>query len=196
MSIEQDIDRFGDQGFVVVDDIVEPAVLNELEAGSRRIRNKIRAGQVDIKTAFGDNDEPSVIWGLLAPEYGEPVFADHLISEPIASYTRAVLGAELRLGGIALFTTANQVPYDTGWHRDLGGADKGASEAEELALLNRPKTDFKWHVALADDPCLWIVPGSQRRYRTEAERVALVEDIHAPLPGAKAIKLKRGQTVF
>ncbi len=167
-----------------------------MEAGARRIRDKIRAGEVDIKTVFGDNDEPSVIWGLLAPEYGEPVFADHLVSEPIASYVRALLGDELRLGGLALFATANQVPYDTGWHRDLGGADKGASEAEELALLNRPKTVLKWHVALVDDPCLWIVPGSQRRCRTEAERVALVEDIHAPLAAAEAIKLKRGQTVF
>ena len=196
MSIEQGLGRFRDQGFLVADDMVEPAVLDELEAGARRIRDKIRAGEVDIKTVFGDNDEPSVIWGLLAPEYGEPVFADHLVSEPIASYVRALLGDELRLGGLALFATANQVPYDTGWHRDLGGADKGASEAEELALLNRPKTVFKWHVALVDDPCLWIVPGSQRRYRTEAERVALVEDIHAPLAGAEAIKLKRGQTVF
>ena len=167
-----------------------------MEAGGRRIRNKIRTGEVDIKTAFGANNEPSVIWGLLAPEYGEPIFADHLISEPIASYARVFLGEELRLGGVSLFTTANQVPYDTGWHRDLGGADKGASEAEELALLNRPKTVLKWHVALVEDPCLWIVPGSQRRYRTEAERVALVEETHAPLASAEAIALKRGQPVI
>jgi hypothetical protein len=80
--------------------------------------------------------------------------------------------------------------------RFSAGADKGASEAGEMALLNPPKTVIKWHVALVDDPCLWIVPGSQRRYRTEAERVALVEDIHTPLAGAEAIKLKRGQTVF
>ena len=144
MSLEQELDRFRDQGFLVVDDMVEPPVLNKLEAGGRRIRNKIRTGEVDIKTAFGANNEPSVIWGLLAPEYGEPIFADHLISEPIASYARVFLGEEIRLGGVALFTTANQVPYDTGWHRDLGGADKDASEAEELALLNRPKTVLKY----------------------------------------------------
>ena len=122
MSIEQQLDLFCDQGFFVADGMVAPETLDELEAGARRIRDKIRAGEVDIKTAFGDNDEPSVIWGLLAPEYGEPVFAGHLISEPISSYVRAFLGEELRLGVVALFTTANQVPYDTGWHRDLGGS--------------------------------------------------------------------------
>ena len=110
MSIEQELGRFRDQGFLVADDMVEPAVLDELEVGARRIRDKIRAGEVDIKTVFGDNDEPSVIWGLLAPEYGEPIFADHLVSEPIASYVRALLGDELRLGGLALFATANQGP--------------------------------------------------------------------------------------
>ena len=67
MSIEQELAVFATRVFLVADDMVEPAVLDELEAGARRIRDKIRAGEVDIKTVFGDNDEPSVIWGLLAP---------------------------------------------------------------------------------------------------------------------------------
>ena len=65
-----------------------------------------------------------------------------------------------------------------------------------MALLNKPKTNFRWQLALIDDPCLWLVPWSQSRYRTEEERDALVSDKHRDLPGMENVVLKRGQTLF
>ena len=84
--------------------------------------------------------------------------------------------------------------YDTGWHRDLGPViDR--SEAEEMALLEEPLIQLKWQTALRDDPCLWVVPGSHARSRSEREAVVLRER-KADLPGQVQIRLKRGQTVF
>ncbi len=60
-----------------------------------------------------------------------------------------------------------------------------------MALLNKPKTNFRWQPALIDDPCLWLVPWSQSRYRTDEER-----DRHRDLPGMENVVLKRGQTLF
>jgi len=54
---------------------------------------------------------------------------------------------------------------------------------------------LKWQTALLDDPCLWVVPGSHARYRTERERKVLLER-KGDLPGQVQISLKRGQTVF
>lgn len=196
MQIEQHFEQYIERGYFVADDMIDPEMLDALEAAMRRVREKIRSGAVDIKTAFADNREPIVMWGLIAPEFDEPIFAEYLLSAKTEAYAHAFLGKELRLGTVACFATDNETPYDTGWHRDLGGQDKGASEAEELALLNAPKNELKWHLALVDDPCLWIVPGSQRRYRTQEERVALTQDRHAPLANAQAIKIKRGQTLF
>ena len=60
-----------------------------------------------------------------------------------------------------------------------------------MALLNKPKTNFRWQPALIDDPCRWLVPWSQSRYRTDEER-----DRHRDLPGMENVVLKRGQTLF
>ena len=195
MSIEAQFDLFRDQGYLVVDDMVEPAVLDELEAAARRIRDKIRSGEVDIKTAFGDKREPSVIWGLLAPEYGEPAFAEYLASDPLLDYAKGIQGEELRLGWITL--AANPPGYDTGWHRDIGEEDRDGSYEEEMAALARNLTNHcKWSLALADDPYLLVMPGSHRRYRTDQERECLVDTKFADIPGQHVVELKKGQTLF
>ena len=87
--------------------------------------------------------------------------------------------------------------YDTGWHRDMSGQEREASDEEELELLGTHRKDFrKWHLALADDPCLWVVPGSHRRSRTDLEREVLIDRRHDDLPEQLAIEVKRGQTLF
>ena len=48
---------------------------------------------------------------------------------------------------------------------------KDGSHEVEMEILGRHRKHFvKWHMALVEDPCLWIVPGSHRRYRTDLER--------------------------
>ena len=67
----------------------------------------------------------------------------------------------------------------------------------ELEILGRfRKYHRKWHLALADDPCLWLVPGSHRRYRTERERKAMIDNPFADIPGQRRISLQRVQTLF
>ena len=41
-----------------------------------------------------------------------------------------------------------------------------------------------------------MVPGSQKRYRTEAEREALVVGTRLSISGEKQVKLKRGECIF
>ena len=65
-----------------------------------------------------------------------------------------------------------------------------------MALLTKPKTNFRWQPALIDDPCLWLIPWSQSRYRTDEKRDALVSDRHRDLPDMENVVLKRGQTLF
>ena len=86
-----------DQGFTIVDDAVEPGMLDALEVAARRVRDKVRSGEVDIKSVRAEGGEPQVIWGLMAPDFGEPVFAEYLISSALMDYVHAFLGDELRL---------------------------------------------------------------------------------------------------
>lgn len=197
MATEKQLQDYRDQGYFIADDAVDAAMLEALEAAARRVREKVRSGAVDIKSSRSESGEPQVIWGLMAPEFAEPVFAAYLISKPLMAYVRAMLGEELRLGAVSIFCNANQAPYDTGWHRDLGGEERDSSAAVELEILGRfRKYHRKWHLALADDPCLWLVPGSHRRYRTEREREAMIDNPYADIPGQRRISLQRGQTLF
>ena len=150
----------------------------------------MRSGEVDVA---GNGPNTTSIFGLLAPEFGEPVFADYLISPPVLKYVEAFLGDELRLGHVHLWCADSG--YDTGWHRDVG-KDRDVSYEREMEILTQPMKSIKWQLALVEDPCLWVVPGSQKRYRTEEELKALVVDRKLDIAGQEQVVLERGQCIF
>ena len=81
-------------------------------------------------------------------------------------------------------------------HRDLGSQERDGTEAQELKILNKSQTGLRWHLALVDDACLQIVPGSHKRYRTEHERSCLLETRNEDIPGQYTIQLSAGEAVF
>lgn len=201
MAFEQQIAQYYEQGYFIADDAVEPEMLAALEPAARRAAAKVRSGEVVVDMerigTGGPGDDTRDLLGLIAPEFGEPVFAEYLGSKPIETYMQAMLGPELRLGWIAIFVIPGPEDYDTGWHRDFGHEERDGSEEVEMEILGRHRKNVvKWHMALVDDACLWLVPGSHRRYRTAQEREALINERFMDLPDAQQIVLQRGQTVF
>ena len=183
-------------GFCIVDDAVDPDMLKPLLEAAIRAKKKVRSGEVDLYTHRSEDGEPWAIRGLFAPEMNEPIFAEYLISEPIMKYTRAFLGTQLQLGGALIFTNPYQADYGFGWHRDFGSKERDGSYQVEMEILNRPQRGLGWHLALVDDYCLQIVPGSHKRYRTAHERRCLLEERHDDIPGQYVVPLKAGQTAF
>lgn len=195
MRLEMDIEKIEEElagsGYVVVEDVFDSALLCRLETASYNVWDKVRSGTVDVA---GMGPDAGAIFGLMAPEFEEPVFGEHFLAPNLMQVVEAFLGFELRLGYVHLRNARDT--YDTGWHRDVGGTNRDLGHDDELALLNKPHNSFRWQLALMDDPCLWLVPGSHKRYRTEEERHALVTDKHVELSGMKNVVLKRGQTLF
>lgn len=189
MDIEELKQQYFENGYFVVVDAVDPAMIDPLEAAAVRVVDKVRSGRVDLS---GLGPEATAVYGIIAPEFGEPVFGEYLCCGEVLRYVEAFFGPEVRMGHTLLWATEKD--YDTGWHRDLGPIVE-RSEAEEMAILQEPMTMLKWQTALLDDPCLWVVPKSHARYRTERERKVLLER-KGDLPGQVQISLKRGQTVF
>ena len=199
MLSQQQVDEYREEGYLITEDAVQPKMLEELARAARRVVDRVRSGEVvddeDGVRTGGPGAEPAFVTGLMAPEFGEPVFAEYLGSEEVAACIRPFLGDELRLGWVHLCAIAGD--YRGGWHRDVGGQDRNAGYEEETALLARyRKYMVKWHMALVDDPCLWIVPGSHRRYRTDQEKECLVNGGQGELPDGLRIDLKKGQTIF
>ena len=201
MATPLQVEQYREQGYFIVDDAVAPDMLAALEAGARRAVEKVRSGAV-VATAEristgGPGVEPRNILGLIAPEFGEPIFAEYLMSEPVETYVRALVGSPLRLGWAGLIVLHGPTEYDTGWHRDFGQEERDGSREVELEILGRYRKNLvKWHLALVEDACLWLVPGSQRRYRTEQEREVLINNRKGDVPNAQQIALQKGQTIF
>ncbi len=198
MLSQEQIEQYHEEGYFIAGAVDTPRV-EELAAAALRVVDRIRAGEVvDDEKGVGTNGpgaEPAFVTGLMAPEFGEPVFAEYLGSEEVAACVRPFLGNELRLGWVHLCAIAGD--YRGGWHRDVGGLDRDAGYDEEMALLARYRKHMvKWHMALVDDPCLWIVPGSHRRFRTDEEKECLVNGGQGELPGGLEIVLEKGQTIF
>ena len=191
MNIDKVKAEFSGQGYSIVDDAFASALVDRLEAAARNVWNKVRCGEVDVAN---NGPEAGAIFGLLAPEFGEPVFGEHFIAPTLTPYVEAFLGPELRLGYVHLRNAAGS--YDTGWHRDVGDSSRDLPYEEEMNLLSGPMTELRWQLALIDDPCLWLVPHSQRRYRTDEEREALVVNRYMDIAEMENLMLKRGQTLF
>lgn len=78
------------------------------------------------------------------------------------------------------------------WHRD--DVKPEASAAEERHRLEEPILHAQWNLALFDDSSLVVVPGSQRRARTDAERNA--DPYENDMAGQKIVHLKAGDLMF
>ena len=195
------VQEYRGKGYFIVDDAVEKDLLDELGRALRRSADKVRSGAVvehagGIATK-GDGTEPHLLMGLMAPEYGESCFAEYLVCDAVQKYARLIVGEEQRLGWVVGFASRQIAAYDSGWHRDTGGQTRNATYEEEMELLRtHRKNMLKFHLAVEDDPCLWLIPGSHRRFRTALEHEFLVGGGKGDLPGAVQMDLKRGQTVF
>ena len=82
--------------------------------------------------------------------------------------------------------------YALSWHRD--DVKASATPEEEEAALKIKHDAIQWNAALYDDECLSAVPRSHNRIRTPEEREANMNG--GPMPGAKIVGLKAGETVF
>ena len=180
MASKEQIQQYNEQGYFIADDAVASEMLPTLTEATRRAADKVRSGEVVDNTdqigTGGEGKKPIVIFGVMAPEFNEPIFAEYLASEPVERYVHSLLGKNLRLGWVTVFAIQGS-GYQCGWHRDFGAEERDGSYEVEMEILGRYRKNLlKWHTALVDDPCLWIVPGSQRRYRTDHEREVLISN--------------------
>ena len=195
MLTEQHLKDFDELGYFIVDDAQEPGMTEEMCAAARRIRQKVRAGEVDLYTDFHGEGEPYHIVGLNAPEFGEPVFAEYYGCRALLDYVHGQIGTGIRIGPMAMFTNPENEPFNMRWHRDDGLVmDRG--EEEEMEYLRQPRRGCRWEMAMVDDIALSLIPRSHLRFRTGEEYAAMRDSIHERLPGDLVVDLRAGQTIF
>ena len=139
MSMREQLDQFCEEGYCIVDDALDPTMLAPMRSAARRIRDKVRSERVNVFThwANDENTDSLAIRGLLAPAFDEPIFAQYLISEPVMAYNHALLGAQLQLGSIILFTNPQHRDWSHAWHQRQVAPGPKAVPRISLFLLPR-----------------------------------------------------------
>ena len=193
---EEQQQLYDTRGYFIVDDAIEPGMVEEMAPAATRIKEKVRSGEVDPASSRGEDGETGCILGLFSPEFNEPVFADYIACEPLMRYVSSQIGEELRWAWLSIFTNRRDRDHIVPWHRDVGSGPRHQPEEEELKFLCRPRTECRWEMAMVDDESLAVVQGSQNRYRTELEHEIMVDNKDEQIPGDHAVPLRAGQTLF
>jgi len=186
-----------------------------------------------------DQDEPWAIRGLIHPAFEEPCFAEFLGSDEFLTFVDSWCGGvdreDLVLGHMLLWANPRKNENALGWHRDLswwGTGERKPSQRDDRATNVDEYTEEverkRWEeiradnkksiterngvsvfLALVDDECHELIPGTHNRWRTPLEHDVLLpkkmkdagipyepswngED---PLPGQTAIRLRAGEAL-
>lgn len=199
MLTHDDIRRYKEQGYTLIEHAVPEGMLAALRAAAHRITERTRQGEWPKKRAAGEDD----IWGvgnLLHPAVGEPIFAEYMASPNVLEVVAGLLGVSsgddtpLQLELVNMLVNPARRDYEIGWHRDL--VPTTLPPEEEQARLLEIQHGVQWNTALYDDACLYIVPGSHLRPSTTEERDIVQNRSHDPMPGQLIVTLVTGQGVY
>ena len=81
------------------------------------------------------------------------------------------------------------------WHRDMYPPYAAPLQGYIDDILETGPRYVQWNLSLYDDDVLWVVPGSHLRPNTEEEEAQLYDDPRVPLPGGVQTHLKAGDGV-
>ena len=184
--------------------------------------------------------EPWAIRGLIHPAFGEPSFAEFHGSPEflrfIHSWCQGLEPEDMVLGGMLLWCNPRHHEGGVSWHRDVTwwgtgkpyfaqrddrgeGPEAYSEETERIrwdeirannAKSLTERNGVSMFLALTDDECHELIPGSHDRWRTPYEHDVLLPKAmkdqgvpHTPswngvdpLPGQVAIRLKPGEALI
>ncbi|GAC95240.1 phytanoyl-CoA dioxygenase [Pseudozyma hubeiensis SY62] len=184
--------QFHDQGYVIVNGVIpsdpsSPLHIDSLRHSAELATQLTRDGLWPHRRVV-DNAFPPFTkvngdsWGvqhLLNPKLdklGESSselstqFQQFYASSPLLDIASLLIGAQVEDMQMELFNLLINPAshrFALGWHRDDVRPD--VSQREEQTRLNTPTYGVQFNTALYDDDCLFIVPGTHRRLRTDAE---------------------------
>lgn len=222
-------EHLAEHGYVIITDAVDPALMPALLEAGRRVAPRIRAGELRDRMLTPLDGEPVFAEYYACQELLRYVL--HFIQRPLEQLS---LGEFCVFSQAAGGPGANGGWHrDAVWWKQSSGADSQgraydrtnpASYAEvlERQIWEEDMWDRRsgsprsiearggvgFHLALVDDDCFELVPGSHKRFRTEQEKEVMLHynglgvgttyglTKESPLPGGIRAALKAGQTMF
>jgi hypothetical protein len=184
-----DVAEFRKSGFLIVPDLLAPEELAPLREAAARLVARCRSGE-HRNVRLSPSREDS--WGagsMFAPTALEPALIDAMAGERVRAISEEILGPA-RLAVVSFLYNPERENWDGVWHRD--SQFLFMNEPERRRALNQGLSAcVQWNVALYDDACLMVVPGSLGRDNTPEEQ-AVLDGGGGEMPGAITVALPAG----
>jgi ectoine hydroxylase-related dioxygenase (phytanoyl-CoA dioxygenase family) len=196
-------ETFAREGYLIVKGILSPQEVADLKPAAEALRDRVRrerpsgtrywTGQRD-RQALSDAELGLASWGIneiTRPDFLVPEMVDVLGQERVDGVLQELVD-QPRAWGLKMLWTPKLVGYDLGWHRDQMKADF----YDYIQYKPQPQDHVQFNLALNDDDCFLVVPGSHRRSLTDEEWRSQREEPNARLPGEVVAELGPGDILF
>lgn len=196
---------FRREGYWIDRAVFQGEVLEVLRSRAGAIRDRCRRepmrgircwwgrGANAVDESEGNRGKAS--WGvneITRPELFDADLVNIFGHARVKAALEGILGPEPRAWGIKILWTPQLVGYDLGWHRDQMTRDF----YDFVHLKPEAPDHVQFNVALNEDACFRLVPGSHRRPLTEGEWAAVHSDPTAILPGEVVAVLTPGDILY
>jgi len=158
---DRHIEEFHTQGYTVFRDLLPPPLLRDLRVQAERAR----PAAYQSRGANAQRLQP------FQPHVDFHPFEALWEFPPLLKALREIFGndQEMKLDGDAILYEPGGSPYCMCWHRDYRDLWPGLDVHKWERLIHDPRLFNQTNIALYDDGCLWVVPGSHLRRDTPQE---------------------------
>ncbi|KAK6197353.1 uncharacterized protein RJT21DRAFT_123155 [Scheffersomyces amazonensis] len=202
-------DEIDEQGFTIIREFLTPEEINKYKAAAETVIKYARDGNWPYVRTRGKQFPPwpknfsPDIWGvtgLLHPDLKEMAqpFHECYSSEKMLNVVGDILQADKSELSMELFNMLINPLTDFGldWHRDTIKPEVTPEEEAEV-LQENSYAGAQFNLALTEDDCLIVIPGSHKRIRTVYEREkTIAEDRQQYIEGQIKVPLHPGDLVF
>ncbi len=183
-----DRDKFMEQGFLILRNVIPPDKLESMRAGCETILDRQKAvwasergpddppgGQHDMvrqprvhmeRPGLIDEETANVVEDFWVADETLDI-ASHLLCNPQPNVTSMMM----------MCNPVRDYPGGTGWHRDVHPTDMAPMDALAADFIENGPRYTQWNVPMYDDSVLWVVPGSHRRRNTDRENAEFMKDM-------------------
>lgn len=202
-------DQIAESGFSVIRNFLSPEEVSQYKKAAEEVVDYARKGNWPHVRTRGKQFPPwpknfsPDIWGvsgLLHPELGQMSmpFQRLYSSDKLLDVAGDILQTPHEGLSMELFNMLINplTDFDLDWHRDSIRPDVTPEEEAEQ-LLQDPYAGTQFNLALTEDKCLIVVPGSHNRVRTAEEREKTTDESRKDhISGEIYVDLHPGDIVF
>ncbi|GEQ71339.1 hypothetical protein JCM33374_g5022 [Metschnikowia sp. JCM 33374] len=202
-------DQIAQDGFSVIRNFLTKEEVEKYRKASEKVVEYARAGNwKDVRTRgkqfppWPANYSPDIwgITGLMHPALAEmatpfqQLYSEDKLLDVVGDILQTTKnGLVLELFNMLINPLTD---FELDWHRDLIRPEV-TPEEEAAQLLKDPNAGTQFNLALTEDKCLIVVPGSHKRIRTAEEREKTTDESRKKhISGQIIVELNPGDIVF